>query len=187
MGPDGQLRTQQSRASGAGYLSRYGRFCGTNKSAITSGGTWGFPRGAPGSLIPGVSPEGPREVSEASWIPQDFFSITGSVSWVHRFFFSNLKMSKNVENHKNPEIRRENRFKARIWGARIITFSFDIQDPTEILWGSPLDPQRISVGSWGKRSARGSERVVSSIYICIYICINECMCIYTCIYIEIAI
>ena len=35
--------------------------------------------------------------------------------------------------------------------------------------GSKGDPQRISVGSWGKRSARDSERVVSSIYIYIYI------------------
>ena len=38
--------------------------------------------------------------------------------------------------------------------------------------GSKGDPWGISVGSCGERSARDSERVVSSIYIYIYICIH---------------
>ena len=39
MGFNEQVRTQQSRASGAGYLSRYGRFCGTKHIGHNMSGT----------------------------------------------------------------------------------------------------------------------------------------------------
>ena len=112
MGCNTQVRTQQSRASGAGNLSRYGCFCGTNISAITSRGTWGVPRGSPGSpgespggprgiprgypAGPGGSPEGPREVSEARVLFHNRICFLGP----SLFLFPSLKMSKKVEHCK---------------------------------------------------------------------------------------
>ena len=106
------------------------------------GGSPGGPRGIPGGSLGGPRgiPRGSLEVSEASWIPQEFFSIMGSVSWVHRYFFSSLKMSKNVENHNKSQKRRENRFKTDILGSRIMTFGFEVQDPRVIPREFSWDP-----------------------------------------------
>ena len=53
-------------------------------------------------------------------------------------------------------------FQNRYFGVQ--NHDFGLRNP-----GSKGDPWGISVGSCGKRSARDSERVVSSIYIYIYI------------------
>ena len=85
MGRSKQVRTQQSRASGAVNLSRYGRFC--------------CPGGSPG--VPGRSPKGPwvspRGAWEASGARGRSVRSQGSVSWARRYFFSSFKMSQNVK------------------------------------------------------------------------------------------
>ena len=92
MGRNGQVRTQQSRTSGAVNLSRYGCFC--------------CPGGSPG--VPGRSPKGPRGSPggpwEASGARGRSVRSLGSVSWTHRYFVSSLKMFKNgkhCETHIN--------------------------------------------------------------------------------------
>ena len=77
MGPHGQLRTQQSRASGAVYLLRYDGFCGPWESLGVLGASLGGPRGVPGGprRVPGSprgvpgKPQGPGEDLFGHWGP----------------------------------------------------------------------------------------------------------------------
>ena len=81
MGPNKQVRTQQSRASGAVYLRRYDRFCGPWESLGVLGaslvgsqgrpsGSQGRPRGSQGRAqgVPG-KPQGPRQDLFGHWGP----------------------------------------------------------------------------------------------------------------------
>ena len=78
--------------------------------------------------------------------------------WARRYFFSSLKMSKKVNNCKKHIKKLSKPVQNRYFG--IQNHEFWLRNP-----GSNGDPWGISVGFCGKRSARDSERVVSSIYI----------------------
>ena len=70
MGPNKQVRTQQSRASGAVDFLRYDRFCGPWRSPGVPGASSGSLRGVPGG--PRGVPGGPRCVpGGARGVPGD--------------------------------------------------------------------------------------------------------------------
>ena len=136
---------------------------------LWSMGVPGGPRG-----VPGGSPKGPRGSPggpwEASGARGRSVRSLGSILWARRYSSSSLKMSKNVNNCKKHINKFSKPVQNRYLGVQ--NYDFWLRNP-----GSKGDPWGISVGSCGKRSARDSERVVSSIYIYIYIYIH--MHIYT--------
>ena len=83
MGPTMQARTQQSRAFGAGHLSRYDGFCGPWESLEVLGVSLGFPGAcsavAGASLgVPGASSGVPGRAQGIPGIPGGSTDVLGS-------------------------------------------------------------------------------------------------------------
>ena len=106
-------------------------------------GSPGGPRGVPGK------PQGPGEDLFGHWGP-----FRGPVA----IFVSSLKMFKNGQ----KSLKDINTMSKPVQNLYVGVQNHDFWFRNR---GSNGDPWGISVGSCGKRSARDSERVVSSIYI----------------------